>query len=355
MSFSLRSLLLAAAFLLSPAFVASSNVANAGLSYTCDASVSSSTCNYLNTTIAALYNNTFTNVNASIYIQYGATGLGESTTGYFNTISYSTYVTDLTNAGGSGLVRADAIASLPGTEPALWGGGGSNGNVSITSALGTALGITGLNGTTAGGSICTVGTSGCYNGIITITNDGGTPLYYRTGPDPSDAYDYYSVVEHETDEVLGTSSCISTQSSPNLVNGCTDAGATAAAVDLFRCGPTNTHVLADNTPGAYFSYNGCSSNGADGRVYNTLVNGDDFADFISGCPGSPSVQDATGCPGYSGLDITNDGGAEINILDAEGYNLASQNPTSTPEPMSLALLGSGVLGLVGLRRKVARG
>jgi uncharacterized protein (TIGR03437 family) len=40
------------------------------------------------------------------------------------------------------------------------------------------------------------------------------------------------------------------------------------------------------------------------------------------------VQDAEGCPGHDhGLDITNDGGAEINILNALGYTLPA---VSTP-------------------------
>jgi hypothetical protein len=38
------------------------------------------TCAYLNSTIAALYTSTFNNVNASIYIKYGTTSLGQSQT-----------------------------------------------------------------------------------------------------------------------------------------------------------------------------------------------------------------------------------------------------------------------------------
>lgn len=340
-------------FLLAATFVLGSNAAHAGVSYTCDPTVSVSVCTTLNTTIANLYNNTFTNANADIYIQYGTTGLGESTTGYFNTISYANYRADLIGAAGSGLVRADAIASLPLTEPALYGGG----DISITSALGTALGLTGLNGTTAGGALCTVGTSGCYNGIITITNDPSTPLFYRNGTEAADAYDYYTTVEHETNEVLGTSSCVGTQG-PSLTNNCTGAGATASAVDLFRCGASGSHVLLDGTAGAFFSYDGCATDGAVGvggapKIYNTLANGDDYADFIASSPDcgtNQAVQDGTGCPGEdAGLDITNDGGAEINILDAIGYNLKT-TVSPVPEPVTLAILLPGIAGLIQLRR-----
>ena len=194
--------LLRTLFLLAATTLLGPNIAHATISYTCDPNVGSSVCTTLNTTIAGLYNSTFTNADATIYIQYGTTGLGESTTGFSNTISYTQYRNALIAEAGSGLVRADAIASLPVTEPSLYG----SADISITSALGTALGLTGLAGTTAGGIVCTVGSPGCYNGIITITNNPSTPLYYRTGgPEASDAYDYYTTVEHETDEVLGTS------------------------------------------------------------------------------------------------------------------------------------------------------
>jgi hypothetical protein len=77
------------------------------------------------------------------------------------------------------------------------------------------------------------------------------------------------------------------------------------------------------------------------KFYNTLDNGDDYPDFVTNCsggPGSFSVQDAQGCPGTDGgLNITNDGGAEINILNAVGYELVPGS-TSVPEPHTLFLL-----------------
>jgi hypothetical protein len=310
-----------------------------GITYTCDPSVAAATCTTLNTTIAGLYNSTFSNANASIYIEYGTTGLGQSTTGFENQISYSTYIADLVAEAGPGTVRAAAVASLPATEPALYGGA----PIDITSALGTALGISGLNGTTAGGALCTIGSAGCYNGIITITNDPSTLLYYRNGTIDPSAYDFYSVVEHETDELLGTSSCIDTTGAA-LANTCSNNA--AAAVDLYRFNG-GSPVFSDTTPGAYFSYDAGATNGAGGALYNTLVNGDDYADFISGCPTTPRVQDGTGCPGYAGLDITNDGGAEINILDAVGYNLV----TTTPEPSAVCLFAAGLAAIAVYRRR----
>src|SRR5262249_49960370 len=152
----------------------------------------------------------------------------------------------------------------------------------------------------------------------------GQGYYYRgvggtSAQGPND-YDIFSVVQHETDEVLGSSSCISTQG-PSLAEGCGVGGTNAAAVDLFRYQSSATRVSIRTTPGAYFSFDGGTTNVA---VYNTLSNGDDYADFVTNCQ---HVQDAKGCTGQS-FDITSNGAAEIAILDAIGYNI--QPPTAPP-------------------------
>jgi hypothetical protein len=323
-----------------------------GLTFTCASSIDATqagTCAYLNSTIAGLYNSTFSNANANIYIQQTGTGLGSSTTGFLNLISYSTYVSDLDATASTDGVDAAALASLPANEPTLY----NDGMIAVTSALGQALGISlsDLTGTTASGDACTLGTTGCYNGIVTIvtpanlsSEEPGQSLYWRQtgGTQGADAYDFYSVVEHETDEILGTASCIGT-TGPSLADNC--GGTNASAVDLFRYNG-GSRVFMDTTPGAYFSYNGGVTNGADGAIYNTLSNGDDYADFASNCH---FVQDATGCLGGS-LDITTDGGAEVNILDAIGYNLKQQT-TPTPEPGTLVLFGAGLAGLAVYRRR----
>jgi hypothetical protein len=184
-------------------------------------------------------------------------------------------------------------------------------------------------GITVTSASCTPGTPGCYNALITVTNDPSVPLYYDNlgGTEPADAYDFYAVVAHEADETLGTSSCIST--SDVLSDGC-GTGVPSAA-DLYRYLSAGDLVL-DSTlsavPGAYFSYNGGSTNGANGpagpKLYNTVANGDDYGDFLSSepdCGTNQVVQDAEGCPGEDhGLSILNDGGGEIHILSAVGYD-----------------------------------
>lgn len=316
------------------------------ITYTCAPNVDATapgTCNYLNTTIAGIYAARFTNANANIYIQFGITGLGGSTSGFLNLISYSTYRAALVTNSSGDLVDAAALASLPGSEPAAFGGG----SIEVTSALGQVLGLSGMFGTTAGGSACTTPGAGCYNGIITVTtpanlsaNSGGTQfLYFRQngGTQPSNAYDYYSVVEHETDELLGTASCISTTGG-TLSNGCSGAN-NASAVDLFRYQSPSTRVVQSTTPGAYFSYDGGNTNVA---VYNTLANGNDYADWVTNCQ---FIQDAVGCLGQNGVDISNDGGVEIAVLDAVGYNATPVAPVISKvfSPAAIPVAGLSTL------------
>lgn len=331
------------------------------LIYTCDSSIDATqagTCAYLNSTISSLYTSTFSNVNANIYIEQGVTGLGSSTPGYYNYVSFNSYLHALQTTASSDTVDTGAVAALQTLDSAMYG----SGNVVITSALGTALGFHNLNGTTANGNSCTIGTAGCYNGIITITTpanlssetSGTQSLYWRQNPSTasSSAYDFYSVVEHETDELLGTASCIDTTGA-SLTDPCAQyfgAGA-PSAVDLFRYSSAGQLVpdsALSTTPGAYFSYNGGVTNGAAGAVYNTLSNGQDYSDFVTGCPGNPHVQDVSGCLGAQFLNI---GAAEINILDAVGYNVSS---TATPEPGSMGLIGCGLVVLAGIARRRAR-
>jgi hypothetical protein len=326
-----------------------------GITYTCDPNIDATqagTCAYLNSAIAGIYNSTFSNANASIYVDYGTTGLGESTTGSYNEVSYSAYLNALSNNPNKDTIDVDALAALNNLDTAIYG----SGSVEITSALGQALGFSSMIGTTADGDECFhPGTGGCYNGIITITTpanlssetSGSQTLYYRQngGTQPSNAYDFYSVVEHETDEVLGTASCIVTTTTA-LSDPCPLSGTgTPSAVDLFRYSSVDA-LIPDSAPsttsGAYFSYDGGATNGAAGAIYNTMDNGKDYADFVQNCG---QIQDEDGCLGGR-LDIDTDGGAEINILNAVGFNV------NAPEPGTTGMLGLGLaLGIGAYRRR----
>jgi PEP-CTERM motif len=314
-----------------------------GINYTCDPSgtgqVSATTCNYLNNTVAVMYDNTFSNANANIYVEYGSTSLSANEQ-YSNFVSYTSYLNALTAIASGGAVQLDALTALNSLDTAIYGGG----EVEVTAALGSALGFSGMIGITTSGAPCSLSAASCYNGLITISNT--QSLYYRIGNETSAEYDVYGAVEHETDEILGTASCITTTTG-SLANGC--GGNTPSAVDLFRYQSAGDPVLMSTTAGAYFSFNGGATNGADGAIYNTLANGNDYADFISDCPTIIYIQDGMGCAGHdAGINITNDGpggtdGPEITILNTVGYNLT--DPT-VPEPGTLGTFAFGFTALV---------
>ena len=345
-------------------------MAHAGsITFTCAANIDATqagTCAYLNSVVAGDYSSTFSNANASIYIQYGSTGLASSTVGFYNSLTYAQFVADLTaNSLSSGNpVQAAAVAALNSVDSATFG---ANSTVVVTSAEAMALGVPsasliGTTGPAAGNNPCTIGTAGCYNGVVTLTNAANTWYYDQNGgTEPSNRYDVYAATEHEVNEILGTSSCMSTQSGSGLLtdpcDGAFGGTGTPSSTDLYRYNSKGNLALnssyiglASAPAGAYFSYNGGNTNGANGKVYNTLSNGNDYADFTTTCPGGPyTIQDAQGCPGTDkGLTIRNDGPSEINLLNALGYDVTA----TVPEPGTMVLIGAGLVFLAGrLRRR----
>ena len=327
-----------------------------GIVYTCAPNVPTSTCNYLNTTVAGYYNNIFTNANANIYIQFGVTGLGASD-GFINLVHYTPYVTALTNKAVKSSIQASALSAINTYATPAYG---TQNIVGISVSLGTALGFTGLIGINAAETAsCTPYTSGCYNEVITVADAAtqaqeGFSLYYddQGGTEGPNQYDFYAVVQHETDEVLGTSSCISTQSSSGLSDECdgpvSGSNGIPSTVDLLRYSSPGKLAL-DTTPsttaGQYFSFDGgvhygVGGDGGAAKVYNTLDNGDDFADYISSSPDcgtNQAVQDAEGCPGEDGgLTILNDGESEITILNTGGFDIPEAVLTSPASGSTLS-------------------
>lgn len=323
--------------------------AHAGISYTCNANVDAAaagTCAFLNSTVAGIYGSTFTNANANIYIEMANTGLGENdffVAPPFYT-PYSTYRSDLFATASGNTTDTTVHANLPASEPSLYNGS----NIFLRSALGDAIGVTGLPGITSSGGFCLTGSVGCFDGLVKITT---SPILWwrQQGGNPtSGQYDFYSVVEHETDEVLGSGSCVAS-------DGATDVcgSHTPSATDLFRYDGGN-RVLTDALNSTdYFSIDGGATSALAGATYNTSGSGD-WADFAQTCQ---FIQDAFGCPGLAGkgLDITNDGALpEIITLDAIGYNLVPQTqptPPSSPEPASIALFGAGLAAVGAYRRR----
>ncbi len=276
------------------------------IAYTCDATINAiaGVCNTLNTTIAALYSAAFSNANASIYITFGSTDLGESYTG-LNLVSYSSYRGALIASESSANDATAITDSVPATSPF-----GSD-SVAITTATARALGYSTSPAITGNDGSC------CYDGMITISSamQSSGDLYYRTGTITSGQYDFYTVVQHETDEVLGTASC---------VFGCDFSGTIAfAPADLLRyhsngtrsfAAGNNSSCASSNSANACFSIDGVHML----QQYNNLDNGEDGGDWAPNCT-HPLVQDSESCPGVAGLNISPT--AEILVLDVVGFTL----------------------------------
>lgn len=260
----------------------------------------------------------FFNLNANIDVEFGSIpgALGESEVPITD-VPYSTWLADLKDDATS-TDDATAIANLPNTHPA----GIGNGTVAIAAANARALGIT------PSGSI------DGFDGVITFSNS--ADFFFRNGGSiGSNQFDFFTVAEHEIDEVLGTFSCV------------TQCDGAAAAADFFRYQSAGVRSFgASSTNPAFFSIDGQTML----VQYNNQNNGEDFGDWAStgSCPPDvPRVQNAVACPGQS-VDL----GVETRVLDVIGYNTVQFN--STPEPGTLLFLGVGLTTLVAVgscRRK----
>jgi uncharacterized repeat protein (TIGR01451 family) len=303
---------------MAPALLAASPAttadAGSGIVYTCDPTVdalSAGACNTLNTTIAALYSSAFSNANASIYVTLGSVGLGQSNWTY-TSVSYGTYRDHLAAAAADANDNTAITVSVPSVNPY------QDTLVGLVTALQRALGMTPSTGLeTDGRTFCSLGTAGCYDGVITVSN--AEPLYFRIGSILSNQYDFFTVVEHETDEILGTASCA-------FGNECTGTS-TVFPADFFRYHSDGTRSFALGTNDSCSSSdptNACFS--IDGvhmlQQYNNAVITLDAGDWFTNCS-NPLVQDAESCAGSAGVDISPT--AEILVLDVVGYTLTSSS------------------------------
>jgi hypothetical protein len=316
---------------------------NASILYTCDASIGAGTCASLNgSSVSNIYSSVFSNANANIYITYGNPGVGSSS---FNVTSvpYAQYYAALAASTDD----PSALASLNPVVDPLVPYGNTDGDIDVTAALANALGLS-VNGAETAGveadgvTSCTLGNAGCYNGVITMQTS--SQWDFPPNAPPSGAWvDFYYVVEHETDEILGTSSCIGTSDGAAADQcGSTDA----SPADLFRYASAGTRSFLSTANGttAYFS---TDSGGTPIAYYINSPIGEDYGDWATG--GTVLVQDADASTDAI-ADIATDGGSEIAVLDAVGFNLAS---SSVPEPGTLGLAGMSlaVLMLARARRR----
>jgi hypothetical protein len=312
--------------------------ARAGIVYACDASLAAGTCAALNGTISNLYTGVFSDVNAKIFIQMGSIGSGilGSNLSVINTATYANYrnalILDSTSAND-----ATAVANLPNDPlPAPL----PNGGVTLTNPLLRALTGVGapVNGYTPGLASCAIGDPGCYDGVITMGDT--IPWWYRSGPEAADAFDFYAVAEHETNEVLGIGGWGSCVNFPG------DCGSAIGPLDLFRFTSNHNRTFSTGTndpcttasdTNACFSIDG-------GKTlllsYNNTTSGD-TGDYSTDCT---QVQ-GYGCPNVGALDVSPT--AELLELDVVGYTQVAP----TPEPATVSLLSAGILGLLYARQR----
>ncbi len=111
--------------------------------------------------------------------------------------------------------------------------------VEMTNATYRALGFTPASGLKPNGNFCTLGSTGCYDGIITRSNSvqSAGQSYYRTG---TITRVQYALLQRDggrrPDEILGTASC-----APGFTDDC---GGDIDPADLFRYHSNGTRSFA---------------------------------------------------------------------------------------------------------------
>lgn len=256
--------------------------------------------------------------------------------GYLGATYSSHYVTPY--ASYASALLADATANANAVEMTAYSNL-SAGNMA-QQIVGTAANFRAL-GFTAAGTLNSSGVQGgSYDGVIMLNGD------LLTGFGGGGSYNSLSVIQHEVNEVLGiggAGSVLNTMQSNGLTTPPTYQGQTyIGPMDLLRYSAAGTPSLTTNGgASAYLSFDG-------GVTRLVALNQDSNGDY--GDWGAPTctelVQQAFTCAGSTAAMTPN--AVESQTLQAVGYDLP------VPEPMSLALLGTGVIGLEVARRRRAR-
>jgi hypothetical protein len=267
------------------------------------------------------YESAFTDpINVTIDFKEMTTGLGQSNTTLYK-ISYSDFYNALVADAKSGN-DATALAHLPnGSAPGSTNPVTGSTTINVKTADLRALGFNGALFPPIGG----------FDGVIGLNTTITTP----GSPGSSLQYSLLATTEHEIDEVLGLGSDLG-QSNPFFSD--------PAAEDLFRYDSTGARSYTTNpTAKAFFSINGTT----DLAQFDNQNDGGDWGDWQSNPlpPGVlPKVQDAFATPGANpALSV------ELVALDVIGYDPVQA--VAAPEPGTLALLGTSLLGFAALRRR----
>ncbi len=249
-------------------------------------------------TFEALYANPVT---VGITFAEMDSGLGQSET-FDGSVAYSDYYNALV-ASAKTTNDAVALAHLTGgsNDPVV-GGANVDAALPLLRALGFSADAPGNNDSTISVNMS----------LINITRP----------PADLSKYDLQSVLSHEIDEVLGTSSGV--------------GNANIQPADLFRYTSGGVRSFTTSGDDAYFSIDG---NALLAR-YNQNAGGD-YGDWWSISTHSPvRVQDAFGTPGTDA-----NLGAEMTVLDSVGWDLAGAAPLVISAPVMQATLTGAIINL----------
>lgn len=265
------------------------------------------------------------------------------------TVSYNTYLQDLTNDSRhnpTNTVLATAVASLPARNSISQ-------TVTVTAPFANLVLGQGLDDcfNASGTFVDTCGQA--YAAIVTVSGSGDAYYDSSTGYNSTATSD----AEHELDEVLGGGGAGTT-----LTDTSSGTPTSYGPTDFYRYASGNGSNC-DGTLGALswsdsssvvscYSINGGASAITDAQgnpiQFNQTGGGSDYGDFAQTFADDPNIQDA-----YTPSEATavySGSSPEYTMMESIGYD-----GTSVPEPASMLLLGGTLPAIASLRRKRAKG